>query len=311
MSLTLKPALVQLHRWVALVLSPLFIVLILTGLVLSFRPIANDMSARAVIAHPVDFDALLSVVKVLENQGALNSIAVTDNGTSVEVNSTNPDTSGPWNILSGQRIESVAAGSKLFETTEQLHKTLLLGLGVVVEAATWAMLVIMLFGPLLAWLRFRNTLMGWHKALGWCAFPITVLSPLTAVLMTLGIGTRGSTPLPTTSRPVAISQALAAAASEINLSHLISARRFRGGMVMLQVAEEGLFAVTDKGVTPLKGGPGLAKQIHEGTWAGMWSGTLNVFVSFVLLALMLTGLLSWFRRRRQKHVTIRTEAAAF
>ena len=71
----------------------------------------------------------------------------------------------------------------------------------------------------------------------------------------------------------------------VDLSRLVMVRRFHGGTVPVQVAGEGggLFAVTEQGVTALTGGPGLVQAIHEGTWAGAWSGLLNAVVSLALL----------------------------
>jgi sulfite reductase (NADPH) flavoprotein alpha-component len=198
------------------------------------------------------------------------------------------------------RRESATGAINIFRIAENLHRSLLLGLGIVVEVASWAMLSIMTIGPLLSWLRLRNTLIGWHKALGWCLLPVTILSPLTAVLMTLGVG-KSSAPLPKAARPLAISQALGVAASEIDVGRLVMARRFRGGTVLMQAAGErgGMFTVTERAVTALTGGPGLVKEIHEGTWAGAGSGALNFAVSLALLGLTITGSLSWLRRSRR------------
>lgn len=58
-----------------------------------------------------------------------------------------------------------------------------------------------------------------------------------------------------------------------------------------------LVAGTDQ-VMPLTG-PGLVKELHEGTWAGAWSGALNFLAAIALMALTGTGLYSWLRRARQ------------
>jgi sulfite reductase (NADPH) flavoprotein alpha-component len=100
---------------------------------------------------------------------------------------------------------------------------------------------------------------------------------------------------------VAISQALAVAAPDVDVGRLVMARRFRGGTVLMRAAGEqgGVFAVTESTATALIGDPSLIKQIHEGTWAGSWSGALNFAVSLALLGLTITGSLSWFRRWRR------------
>lgn len=299
-SFRIRPLLITLHRWIGLILAPVFLVVILSGAVLSFRPIlAEDPSAP--VAARVDGAALAALVGKLEAGGRVNAVAVADGGRALDVTSQSPDLAGRWDIASGARTAAPSGGPDVFRTAEQLHKSLLLGLNIVVEVATFAMLGIMIAGPFLVWLRFRNTLIGWHTAVGWCLLPLTLLSPLTGVLMTLGIDTGSRPALRQAERPVSLSQALAIAGRDTDTSGLVSARRFRGGTVLLQVAGEGggRFVVTEKGTTALTGGPGLMKQIHEGTWGGAWSGSLNFVVSLALLGLTVTGFVSWYGRWRR------------
>ncbi|MFG1375097.1 PepSY domain-containing protein [Xanthobacter oligotrophicus] len=303
----IKPLLISFHRWISIVLAPVFVLVILSGAILSFRPILSDLSSRSAGTVTVDVAALGALIGKLEAQGPVSAISPAEGGTSVDVVSDAADIAGRWDIASATRTRTAAGGGDVFRTVEMFHKSLLLGLGLVVEAASFAMLAIMIAGPFLAWLRFRGTLIGWHMAIGWCLLPVTLLSPVTAVLMTLGVGAGARVPLPRAERPVAISRAVATAAHDMDLTQIATARRFRGGTVMLQVAGEkgGAFVVTDKGVTALTGGPGLVKQIHEGTWAGVWSGSLNLVVSLALLGLTVTGFASWFGRwRRNRSVPL-------
>jgi sulfite reductase (NADPH) flavoprotein alpha-component len=233
-----KPVLIRLHRWIGLVFAPVFLLLLLSGAVLSFRPIISDLaSASAQTATAID----------------------------------------------------------IFAMAKNLHKSLLLGLGIVVDIASWAMLAIMVIGPFLAWPRLRDSLIGWHGMLGWFLLPAAILSPLTAVLLTLSSGA-GHASRPSTARLVAIPRALAIAAPEVDLSRLVMAGS-SGGMGPMQAAGEhgGMFAVTDRAATVSTRGPSVLKQIHEGTWAGAWSGALNLAVSLGLLGLTVTGFSSWFR----------------
>ena len=89
------------------------------------------------------------------------------------------------------------------------------------------MVLIMAMGPFILCLKFTNTLMGWHKAAGWLALPVTILSPLTAGLRTFGIGESGSK-LQVAAHPVGLSEAIAVAEGGDDIGHLVSARRFRG-----------------------------------------------------------------------------------
>ncbi|MFG1237237.1 PepSY domain-containing protein [Xanthobacter autotrophicus DSM 597] len=299
---TVRRTLIFLHRWIALILTPVFLVIILTGAVLSFRPILNDAQGPRPGAS-VDVAALGRLVGAVEKAGQPGAISVVEGGRALRVMGQDPAVAGRWDMATGDHTPAPAGGIDIFRTAEGLHKTLLLGLGLVVEVASFLMLGIMIAGPFLAWLRFRNSLMGWHTAVGWLLLPLTLTSPVTAVMLSLHIGTGSRPELPRTKRPVTISQALDIAGRDLDISRLAGARRFRGGTVMLQLAPDaagrngGGFVVTDQGVTPLVGGPSLVKQIHEGTWGGAWSGALNFGISLALLGLTVTGLWSWVRRK--------------
>lgn len=296
----IKSALVLAHRWIGVVLAPVFLLVILSGAVLAFKPIVADLAAPTAATAPVDPARLRVMVQGLEGKAAVSSITIVDQGHAIDVASPDATVAGRWDLASGARTAPAASGLDVFQIAERLHKQLFVGLGLVVEIATWAMLAIMIVGPFLAWLRFRKTVIGWHLALGWLALPLTILAPLTGVLMTLHVG-QTSTPLPRAAHPVTISQALAIAAPNTDVGALVSARGFRGGTVMMQTrgTTPATVVVTDTRAVALTGGPGWVKEIHEGTWAGAWSGIVAVVQSLVLLALTVTGFWSWYARRRR------------
>ncbi|MFG1299709.1 PepSY domain-containing protein [Xanthobacter sp. V3C-3] len=301
----IRPALIFLHRWIALILLPIFLVIIVTGAVLSFRPIVNSAQQGPRPGGGVDVAAVTALLGKLEAAGPFGGVSLVDGGRTLSVMSQDPQIGGRWDLASGDHSPAPAGGVDIFRTAEGLHKSLLLSLNIVVEVASFLMLAIMIAGPFLTWLRFRNSLIGWHTAIGWLLLPITLTSPVTAVMLTLSIGTPARPEMPRVKRPVAITQALATAGRELDLTRLAGARRFRGGTVILQLAPDatgsngGNYVVTDTAVTPLVGGPGLVKQIHEGTWGGVWSGLLNFGISLALLALTVTGTVSWVRRWRR------------
>ncbi|MEP9352469.1 sulfite reductase flavoprotein subunit alpha [Xanthobacter sp. KR7-65] len=294
-----------LHRWISLILFPVFLVIIVTGAILSFRPIVNSGPPAVPPGAGVDVPALTALLGKIEAAGQVGAVSVTGGGRAVTVMSQDPKVAGRWEIATGAHTPAPVGGIDLFRTAEGLHKSLLLGLGIVVEVASFLMLGIMVAGPFLAWLRFRNSLMGWHTAVGWCLLPLTLTSPVTAVMLTLGIGEGQRPQLPRTKRPIAVSEAVTIASRTLDTTRIAGLRRFRGGTVMLQLAGDGAgtkpasFIVTDSGATPLTGGPSLVKQIHEGTWGGAWSGTINFAISLALLGLSVTGMVSWVRRWRR------------
>ena len=294
MFIAVRPLLIRAHRWIGVALAPVFLLVIISGAVLSFRPILSDPAPRPDAVSTVNVPALTSLLERLEGVGPISAIAIVDGGKTVDVASSAAGLAGAWDVTSGAPAAMSGRGVDVFAIAERVHISLLLGLGFVVEAASWAMLAAILVGPFLAALRFRNSLMGWHRALGWVLLPVVLVAPLTAVLMTLGVG-RGGAPLPVATHPVTISQALVRAAPAVDLSRLTSARTFRRGSVLMRIGGDngGAFVVTDSATVMRSGGPGIVQQIHEGTWAGAWSGGLNFAISLALLALTTTGLWSW------------------
>ncbi|NLH82133.1 MAG: nitric oxide synthase [Phyllobacteriaceae bacterium] len=301
---TVRPTLIALHRWAGLILAPVFLIVILSGAVLSFRPIVGSF-APPPAATTVDAGALAPLVARLSATAPITRLSVADGGRAIDVGSADPTVAGRWDVAGGTRAAAApAAPIDVFGIAEQIHKQLLVGLGLVVEIAAWVMLGLVLVGPFLAWLRFRNTLMGWHTAIGWVLFPLVVLAPLSGVLMTLHVG-EGGTPLPRASRTVSVAEALTIAAPKVDLSGFLEARPFRGGTVMMRTggAAPATWVVTDADAVRLTGGPSLVKQIHEGTWGGAGAGALNLAASLALLALAVSGPWSWLARRRRDRAT--------
>ena len=89
----------------------------------------------------------------------------------------------------------------------------------------YAMLLIVVTGPFLAWPRFRNTLLGWHLSAGWVLLPLVLLPPATAVLMTLHVG--HPVYLPPSPRPISLARGIERAAAAADLSGFETARSFR------------------------------------------------------------------------------------
>jgi sulfite reductase (NADPH) flavoprotein alpha-component len=306
---SIRPTLIFLHRWAGVILAPIFLIVILSGAVLSFRPIVGSF-APPPAATRVDAGQVSALVTRLATTAPVSAVTIADGGRAVDVVSADPAVAGRWDLASGARLAGAAAPFDVFAFAERVHKQLLVGLGLVVEIAAWVMLGLVLIGPFLAWLRFRNSLMGWHTAIGWVLFPLVLLPPLSGVLMTLHVG-EGGTPLPRAARTVGVAEALSIAAPSVDLADLVQARAFRGGTVMLRTggSAPATWVVTDEKAVALTGGPSLVKQIHEGTWGGIGAGALNFAASLALLALAVTGPWSWLaRRRRNRPVGVDTAA---
>ncbi|WP_109904538.1 PepSY domain-containing protein [Zavarzinia aquatilis] len=288
----IKRRLVWLHRWLALGLAPLLLLVTLTGGILAFVPVTESLAPAD--STRIDSAALLRTINGADPEGKATMVMPADGGSAVTL-----VRDGLWQTYAlegGQLLREAPPPFDFFHTVEGLHRNLLIGAGILVEIAAWAMLAITVIGPLLAWPRFANSLMGWHRVAGWVALPLVLMLPLTGVLMTLGIG--GPSLPPATGGPTTPVAALTRAADSVDLSDLTLARSFRQGRVLITTSAPATYVATATEIAPLTGGPGLVRELHEGTWAGAWSGLLNAVGAAVLFGLTATGILSWWRRRR-------------
>jgi hypothetical protein len=171
------------------------------------------------------------------------------------------------------------------------------------------MLVIILFGILMGWPRFANTVSGWHKAMAWGLLPLTILSPLTGLFIAAGI-TLTSPPPPSTGAPLKLTEALRVVARDHDLSALIWLRP-QGGRMMARLAEGGeyrVYAVTAEGATAMP--RNWPRLWHEGNFAGAWSAAMNVVISIAMVGLLGTGLFIWLRRKLRRRRPRRAVVAA-
>jgi uncharacterized iron-regulated membrane protein len=180
-------------------------------------------------------------------------------------------------------------------TMRRLHEHLMLDRKWIVDWSTIAMLVSMLFGFLMGWPFFRNTLGGWHRTTAWVLSPLLILSPLTGLAIAYGIN---FTPPPTRIEgpPVPLADAVKIVAAKHDLASVVWIRP-QGGAMRARIYDGGfakVFAVTRSGL--VEGPKAWPRALHEGVWAGAWSGILNALVSLALLGLMGTGLTIWARR---------------
>jgi len=301
-----KSTLFKLHRWIGLGLAPLFLLIALSGGVLAMKPMLTTPESTA--GETVSADRVIGFLNRLDPLGEeVEALSFDADGGEVNVRSQNPDLEGRFDLASGERTGTgEAAGTfDVFEFAEHLHKGLLVGADTVIQIASYLMLLMVIAAPLLAWPVLRNTLMGWHRGIGWLLLPVVMLLPLTGVLMSLHVG---MPELPRMSQPgerLSLSQALQSAQRETDLSSLNNIRRFRGGSVLIGLRNrdgEQMLVVTDQAVTPIDPRDNLVKTLHEGTWAGAWSGALNLLGAGTLSVLTLTGFISWQRRRRKRRL---------
>lgn len=307
-SIKMKPLLFKLHRWVGLVLTPLFLVIALSGAVLAFKPmlVADKAVADPGEMPPVVISEVVALIERLDPTGnQISGLRIDSQHNRLSAQSKQAALQGDYDLSSGVRLSSSVEKRSfdLFSFAERLHKELLLGAGFLVELAAYLMLFMIVVAPFLAWPRLKHSLSGWHRSVGWLLLPLLFMLPATGVFMSLHIGMPELPEMSARNARLPLSQALRLAAEGHDLTDLTQARRFRGGSVMLSTGsgeDQRSLVVTDTAVTSIDPGGYLIKTLHEGTWAGAWSGSLNLLGGIALGTLSLTGLLSWSRRSRKR-----------
>jgi sulfite reductase (NADPH) flavoprotein alpha-component len=300
----LKPTLFKLHRWIGIGLAPLFLLIALSGSLLAFKPTQPHTPDLANEGAPLP--QLIALLQKLDPLGQeVDGLMVDAAAEQVTIRSHNPQLQGQYGLDNAIRLDGVTEEESfdLFEFAEHLHKDLLIGADILIQIASYLMVLIIVVAPFLAWPHLRNNLMGWHRGAGWLLLPLVLMLPLTGVLMSLHLG---MPELPRMSQPglaLSLQEGLQKAQQEFKLEKVTMIQRFRGGSVMLRTQQPGnekMLIVTDQAVVPLEPHGSLVKTLHEGTWAGAWSSALNLLGAAALSLLSVSGLISWLRKRKRR-----------
>nr|WP_294526307.1 flavodoxin domain-containing protein [uncultured Rhodopila sp.] len=287
----------RLHRWISLILAPLFAVTLVSGALLTLEPILGAGASRP--RAPVDTAALAGTLAGLDIAATARGLDVDPGGTTVELKFAHGTQAARIDIASGTMLPD-SGRADFFAVLHDLHEDLLLGVKPVVEYAAWAMVLLILAGPFLAWPRLRNTVAGWHAGIGWVLLPLVLLPSGTEVLRTLDVGhVQLIEPAPS-NPPVAWAVAISQAAEADGPAPIESARRLPGGGIAVTVGQDSdkrILIVTSQGITAAHGGRNWMKDLHDGIWAAPWSGWVNLLSASALLGLLGTGSFAWGRRR--------------
>lgn len=294
---TLKRPILVAHRWLALGLAPVFLLILLSGAILAFKPIlgtdsASDPSIR------VSASALATALYAIDPAGRADAVSLSADGRSIDLKSKDAAVAGTFDVAT--RTPAASQSFDLFAFALGLHKNLLVGAGLLVEIANYAMVALLIAGLAFGLPKRRNTLGGWHRGMGWFAFPLLALLPVTGLLMTLHVG-KPALPALAPGEPIALAQAIKAVPLPAD-GQIVMARRFRAGSALVKTASsdgEQVHVVQSNGQVALAGAPDWVDAVHEGTWAGAWSGVLNLVSALLLMGVTVTGLYSWLRRRTQ------------
>ena len=301
----MKPWLLRLHRWAALAFALPLLVVIVTGLILSFEPVAVMSAIRpgtltadkinaAITRHDPQGQARAVTYRSYENSLTLG--AGRGGGTRVDA-------------ATGEVKTSTTRTADLFQTSRRLHETLLLDATWLVIASTFAMLVLSALGVLMGWPRFANTISGWHKGMAWGLLPLLILSPLTGLFLAFGVTFASPPPAGAPggqAAPMKLADAVRVAGAKHDLAGLVWLRP-QGGRTAMRIVEDGeyrVYAVTAEGTRQLS--RNWPRLWHEGNFAGIASAIPNVLTSLASLGLLVTGIWIWARRKLRKPDRMRT-----
>ncbi len=294
----MKPWLLKLHRWTALTFALPLVLVLATGLVLSFEPWLVERAMEPGFLTPAKIEAALSRhdpsaqarTLVFRSYDRTLTIRAGRGGGMVV------------DMASGEALPGPSALADLLTTARRIHETLLIEARWLVVSATAAMLALAALGVLMGLPRFSNTLAGWHKAFAWGLLPLVVLSPLTGLLMSAGVtftgpASGGAGAGEPRGAALPLVEAVRIVGTRHDLSTLIWLRP-QGGRMLARLDEGGeyrVYAVTREGtIAQPRNWPRLW---HEGDYAGAWSSLINAVTALALIGLLTTGPLIWLRRR--------------
>lgn len=302
----MKSIFIRLHRWITLVFALPLAVIILTGLVLSLEPIVQDVATKP---GSLSLERMLALLDKHDPQGKTRAITMqayegrltlsgAGNGTVVV------------DIASGEAVDAAQGStlSSLFRSMRGLHEHLIFDLGWLVTASTFAMLLIIAFGVLMGWPRLRQSVSGWHHGIAWFGLPLLILSPLTGLALVYGITFSPITPQDRMATPP-IRQAVTLLGEAHDLSGLLWLRN-RGRRMLARVNEGGTFHVYQVSLRGMSEMPvNWPRALHEGNFAGFWSGIMVLITSFGFIGLMGTGLTIYLRRALRRPNRARGQTA--
>jgi sulfite reductase (NADPH) flavoprotein alpha-component len=301
-----RARLARMHRWTALSLFPIYVAILVSGMILATHPMTHP-GGRENLAAPVDTARLDALLQRIDTGGKLDAVEVGQDSRSLTLY-----------VGGAVRAHDLITGAEgeprppeppdFYSIVARIHSNLWIGAGFLVTLATFGMLLLVIAGPILSRpRRTSRTPLNWHINAGWLLYPLLIILPLSATMMVLPIGRRFNLHRETT--PIPVRQALTIARDSVDLTKLHFVARMPGGHDVFLVTE-GPFGISRHVVRPNSVDPlggrtvELARMIHEGEWGGAWSGAVNMAGAIGLLTVMSAGMISWFKRRRGRRVEV-------
>jgi sulfite reductase (NADPH) flavoprotein alpha-component len=304
MSPKARARLATVHRWTALSLFPIYVAILVSGMILATHPMTHP-GGRENLAAPVDTARLDALLQRIDTGGKLDAVEVGQDAHSLTLYV--GGTVRAHDLITGVDGDPrPPEPPDFYSIVARIHSNLWIGAGFLVTLATFGMLLLVIAGPILSRpRRTSRTPLNWHINAGWLLYPLLIILPLSATMMVLPIGRRFNLHRETT--PITVRQALAIARDSVDLTKLHFVARMPGGHDVFLVTE-GPFGISRHVVRPNSVDPlggrtvEFARMIHEGEWGGARSGALNMAGAIGLLTVMSAGMISWFRRRGGRRV---------
>jgi uncharacterized iron-regulated membrane protein len=303
-----KARLLKLHRWIALLFALPLLLVVASGLVLSFEPwlVVESIGPKSLTS-----DRVAALLDRHDPAGQARMLAYRSYDRTVTI-SVARNAGKVVDVATGEVLSAPSFLATALGVTRRLHEKLLIDAGWLVVGSTVAMLAVAILGLLLGLPRVSNTLSGWHKGMAWSLLPFILLSPLSGLALAFGI--TFATPAgnaPSARGPaVTLAEAVRIVGERHDLSTLVWLRPL-GGRMVARLAEGGeyrLYTVTPQGTAALS--RNWPRLWHEGNFAGPWSALLNVVVSVALIGLLATGTWMWARRQLRRRMMRQRAAAA-
>lgn len=306
MSPKARARLAKVHRWTALSLFPIYVAILVSGMILATHPMTHP-GGRENLAAPVDTARLDALLQRIDTGGKLDAVEVGQDAHSLTLY-----------VGGAVRAHDLVTGVEgeprppeppdFYSIVARIHSNLWIGAGFLVTLATFGMFFLVIAGPILSRpRRTTRTPLHWHINTGWLLYPLLIILPLSATMMVLPIGRRFNLHRETT--PITVRQALTIARDSVDLTKLHFVARMPGGHNVFLVTE-GPFGISrhlvrQHSVDPLGGRTvEFARMVHEGEWGGAWSGALNMAGAIGLLTVMSAGTISWFKRRSSRRAEV-------
>ncbi len=302
----MKARLLKLHRWIALLFALPLLLVVASGLILSFEPwlVVESIGPKSLTS-----DRVAALLGRHDPSGQARMLAYRSYDRTVTIGVAR-NAGKVVDVATGEVLPAPSSLATALGLTRRLHEKLLIDAGWLVVSSTVAMLAVAVLGLLLGVPRVSNTLSGWHKGMAWSLLPFILLSPLTGLCLAFGITlTTPAGNAPSAGGPaVTFAEAVRVVGERHDLSTLVWLRPL-GGRMVARLAEDGeyrLYAITPEGTVALP--RNWPRLWHEGNFAGAWSALMNVVISTAMAGLLVTGTWMWARRQLRRRTMRRATA---